>query len=65
MMVTVDPERDTSDLLAEYVAHFDDRFRGVWGSEDDVRSVATRDGVIFEHDEPGAGGSYLVSPPPP
>lgn len=61
MMVTVDPGRDTPDLLAEYVAHFDDGFRGVWGPEDDVRSVATRYGVIFEHDEPGADGSYLVS----
>lgn len=60
MMVTVDPGRDTPELLAEYVAHFDERFRGVWGTEDQVRSVATRYGVTFEYEDPAADGSYEV-----
>lgn len=60
LMVTVDPERDTPEYLAEYVNHFNEGFRGVWGTEDDVRSVATKYGVHFEYDEPGADGSYLI-----
>jgi protein SCO1/2 len=60
LMVTVDPERDTPEYLADYVTHFNERFRGVWGTEDDVRSVATSYGVHFEYDEPGADGSYLI-----
>lgn len=60
MMVTVDPERDTPELLGSYVSHFDESFRGVWGPEDRVRSVATLYGVHFEHDDPADDGSYLV-----
>lgn len=60
LMVTVDPERDTPEYLAEYVDHFNESFRGVWGTEDDVRSVATKYGVHFEYDEPGEDGSYLI-----
>lgn len=60
LMVTVDPNRDTPAYLAEYVGHFNESFRGVWGTEDDVRSVATKYGVHFEYDEPGADGDYLI-----
>lgn len=59
MMVTVDPRRDTPEQLAEYVGHFNDSFRGVWGDEESVRSVASRYGVHFEYDEP-IGDNYLV-----
>lgn len=59
MMVTVDPRRDTPELLGEYVGHFNDSFRGVWGEEEMVRSVASTYGVHFEYDEP-VGGDYLV-----
>lgn len=61
LMVTVDPDRDSPELVGEYVGFFDDTFRGVWGEVDDVRSVATQYGVFFENDEPGDDGSYLVS----
>lgn len=60
LMVTVDPARDTPGYLAEYVDHFNESFRGVWGTEEDVRSVATKYGVHFEYDEPGPDGSYLI-----
>lgn len=60
MMVTVDPDRDKPELLADYVAHFAEDFRGVWGGEDQVRAVATQYGVTFEYEDPGADGSYLV-----
>ena len=59
-MVTVDPDRDDREYVGEYVRFFDDRFRGVWGSEQDVRFVATKYGVHFEHDEPDEDGNYLV-----
>ena len=60
-MVTVDPERDHLEDLGDYVRHFDDRFRGIWGSEADVRSVATQYGVHFEYDEADEAGDYLVA----
>lgn len=61
MMVTVDPARDTPEVLADYVANFGDHIRGVWGVEADVRSVASGYGVTFAYDEPGEDGNYLVS----
>jgi protein SCO1/2 len=61
MMVTVDPERDTPQFLGEYVTHFNPRFRGVWGSVEDVRAVATNYGVHFELDEPDEDGNYFVA----
>lgn len=61
MMVTVDPNRDTPEVLADYVSHFGDHIRGVWGTESDVRSVASGYGVTFVYDDPGADGNYLVS----
>lgn len=59
VMVTVDPRRDTPELLDDYLAHFNERFRGVWGDEGAVRSVASTYGVHFEYDEP-VDGNYLV-----
>jgi protein SCO1/2 len=59
LMVTVDPERDSPELLDEYVGHFNDSFRGVWGDVETVRSVASTYGVHFEYDEP-LGNNYLV-----
>lgn len=60
MMVTVDPQRDTPELLGKYVAHFNEGFRGVWGEEETVRSVATSFGVHFEYDDPTDDDDYLV-----
>lgn len=61
MMITVDPRRDTPGHLAGYVRHFNEDFRGVWGSEDTVRSVATRYGVQFQYEEPSDNGEYVVA----
>lgn len=60
LMVTVDPERDTRELLGDYVANFNDEFRGVWGPEPDVRAVATQYGVSYQYEDAEDGG-YLVT----
>lgn len=61
IMVTVDPDRDTPEVLESYVANFNDEFRGVWGEEPDIRSVATQYGVTYSYEEEGSDGSYLVN----
>jgi protein SCO1/2 len=40
VFVTVDPARDTPEVLREYVASFDARLLGLTGSEADIRAVA-------------------------
>lgn len=40
LFVTLDPERDTREVLAQYVPSFDPRFIGLYGSKDEITKVA-------------------------
>ena len=39
LFITVDPERDTAPVLAEYLSHFHPRFRGLTGTPEQIRAV--------------------------
>ena len=39
-LISVDPERDTPDVLADYVSNFDQRILGLTGSADEVAQAA-------------------------
>lgn len=60
IMISVDPERDTPEQLAEYVAHFDPNFLGVTGTEEEVAEIATLYGVFYEKHEGTAASGYLI-----
>lgn len=60
LFVTVDPNRDTPKLLAEYVPWFHPSFLGLWGDEATVAAVA-KDFKVFYAKQPGKEpGSYSV-----
>ena len=40
IFITVDPKRDTHELLGEYLGHFNEKLIGLTGSEEEVRKVA-------------------------
>ncbi|MDE3060142.1 MAG: SCO family protein [Pseudomonadota bacterium] len=40
IFITVDPERDTPPVLADYLSHFDARFVGLTGTSDQIKAVA-------------------------
>lgn len=61
IMVTVDPDRDSPEVLADYISNFNDEFRAVWGKEPDIRSVATQYGVTYEDEEEDEDGDYFVA----
>ena len=61
VFITVDPDRDTSDLIQEYVARFDPTFIGLSGSEADLPPVWQAYGVFRELGEKNANGFYEVS----
>src|SRR5690606_8150280 len=44
VFVTVDPERDTTTRLAEYIGYFNDEFTALGGSIEQVRSLASQIG---------------------
>lgn len=45
--VTVDPERDTPEILKEYLANFDPRIMGLTGSAEQIAAVTKTFGVYY------------------
>jgi protein SCO1 len=69
LMVTVDPERDTPDVLAKYVTAFDPRFLGLRGDVAATQRAAKEFKVYFEKRKSGdsysvdhSGQSYVIDP---
>lgn len=59
IFVSVDPERDTPEVLAQYVGHFDERMIGATGTQPQIDGFC--DGLGLAHvRNPGAGGQYTV-----
>jgi protein SCO1/2 len=57
LFVTLDPERDTQEVLAQFVPSFDKRFIGLRGSAQETAAVATSFKVYAKKvDEQGKGG---------
>jgi protein SCO1 len=60
LFVTVDPERDTPEVLRLYVPYFHPSFLGLYGTPAQVAQTAREFRIIYRrHVEPGADG-YLV-----
>ena len=60
LFVTVDPERDTQEALAQYVPAFDARFLGLRGDLEATRRVAKEFKVYFEKRPGATPGAYSV-----
>lgn len=60
IMVSVDPERDTPEILTEYVQQFDPRFLGGTTSLPEVAALASAYGVIFRKSEGSVATGYLL-----
>ncbi len=60
IMITVDPERDTPEIMAEYLAHFHPHFLGLVGTPDEVAQIATYYGVYYKKQEADSVLGYLV-----
>jgi protein SCO1/2 len=59
LFVTVDPERDTPDLLRQYVPSFHPDFVGLYGDAA-ATAQAAKEFKIFYQKQPQAGGGYSV-----
>jgi len=60
IMISVDPERDTPEKLAEYVTHFHPSFIGVTGKPEDLMQIASLYGVFYEKQDGTEATNYLV-----
>lgn len=60
VMITIDPERDTPEVLSEYVPLFHERLVGLTGTEQEVRDVATKYRVFYKRFEDPSYTYYLM-----
>jgi protein SCO1/2 len=60
LFITVDPERDTQALLAQYVPQFDKRFLGLYGDAAATAAVAKEFKVYYAKVPGKAPGSYSM-----
>lgn len=60
IFITVDPERDTPDVLRRFVAAFHPRMVGLTGSPAEIAGVAHEYRAFYQHQPPGPDGAYLV-----
>lgn len=58
LFITLDPKRDTQQVLADYAAAFDPRILGLTGSPDQIAAAARGYGVYFAARE--AGDDYSI-----
>ena len=59
VLVSVDPERDTPEILGQYVDYFGDGNLGITGTLDEVTKLTTGLGIYFEK-QPSDGDDYAV-----
>lgn len=60
LFVTIDPERDTQDLLAAYVPNFDPRFLGLRGDAAQTAKVAQEFKVVYQKAAGKNGDNYTM-----
>jgi protein SCO1/2 len=60
LFVTVDPQRDTPELLAKYVPAFDPRFAGLYGDAAATERTAKEFKIIYQKQPGATPGTYSV-----
>jgi protein SCO1/2 len=60
IMVSVDPEKDTSKRINGYLSMFDTRFIGLTGGLETITTAASQYGVFFQKRPYNEKGGYLV-----
>lgn len=61
VFVSVDPQRDTPDILEAYLKYFNEAFQGVTGAQQDIDSLTRQFGAGYMTEPETRPGEYLVS----
>lgn len=61
LFVSVDPKRDTPDVLKQYADAFGPQFVGLTGTQSQLKALAKRYRVSYSYDKPDAQGNYAVN----
>jgi protein SCO1/2 len=60
IFITVDPERDTRDVLAQYVPGFDPTFVGLYGSSAEIARTAKEFKIFYQKSPGKTATSYTI-----
>lgn len=60
LFVTVDPERDTQQVLADFVPSFDPRFIGLWGTPEQLAETAKNFKIFYSKQETAGQSDYTI-----
>ena len=61
LFVTIDPERDNAEILAEYVSNFHESIKGLTGTPEEIASVAKKYHVYYRRvDDKDAADEYTM-----
>jgi protein SCO1/2 len=60
LLVSVDPERDTTERLKDYVKYFNESFTGVTGTPEELRKFAEQVSVVYSIPKDRSDANYLV-----
>jgi protein SCO1/2 len=60
LFVTLDPERDTPEILSRYVPAFDASFIGLYGSDAETRKIAQQYKIIYQKNQQAGQVGYNV-----
>jgi protein SCO1/2 len=60
LFISVDPERDTPEFLADYVVNFHPRLVGLTGTPEEIAKVAKEYKVYYAKSRKSAGEDYLM-----
>lgn len=61
VFVSVDPQRDTPEVLKDYLKYFNESFVGVTGAQRDIDMFTHQFGAGYMKEPEAASGEYLVS----
>lgn len=60
LFVTLDPERDTQEVLAQYVPSFDSRFLGLYGTPEQIAETAKNFKIFYARQEQAGKSGYTI-----
>ena len=60
MFISIDPQRDTSEVVGEFTSAFSDRLLGLTGTPEQVDAAARAFGAYYAKGETSPGGGYLM-----
>jgi protein SCO1/2 len=61
LFVSIDPGRDSPEILGRYLAHFHEDFTGITADEPKTRRFADQFGAMFLRDREGSADNYLMA----